>query len=69
MNIATETLPGVLAGNVDFGLRGRRAIVTGHKGGIGGATAALLARQGVEVIGLDLPEFDLSDTAARQTSW
>jgi len=64
MSTATDTMPGQLAGDLDFGLRGRRAIVTGHKGGIGGATAALLARQGVEVIGLDLPEFDLSDTAA-----
>ena len=48
---------------ISFGLSGRRAIVTGHKGGIGGAIAAVLARDGVEVTGLDLPEFDLSDTA------
>lgn len=46
-----------------FGLGGRRAIVTGHKGGIGGAIARVLAADGVEVIGLDLPEFDLSDPA------
>ena len=44
-----------------FGLAGRRAIVTGHKGGIGGAIARILTEDGVEVIGLDLPEFDLSD--------
>lgn len=49
---------------LSFGLAGRRAIVTGHKGGIGGAIADVLAQDGVEVIGLDLPEFDLSDTAA-----
>ena len=48
---------------ISFGLSGRRAIVTGHKGGIGGAIAAVLERDGVEVTGLDLPEFDLSDTA------
>jgi NAD(P)-dependent dehydrogenase (short-subunit alcohol dehydrogenase family) len=46
-----------------FGLAGRRAIVTGHRGGIGGAVAALFAAEGAEVIGLDLPEFDLSDPA------
>ena len=46
-----------------FGLAGRRAIVTGHKGGIGGAIALVLEADGVEVIGLDLPEFDLADAA------
>lgn len=44
-----------------FGLAGRRAIVTGHRGGIGAAIAALFAAEGAEVIGLDLPEFDLAD--------
>jgi len=48
---------------INFGLAGRRAIVTGHRGGIGGAIAATLRRDGVDVIGLDLPDFDLSDTA------
>ena len=47
---------------LSYGLAGRRAIVTGHRGGIGGAIFDLLARDGVEVIGLDLPDFDLSDT-------
>ncbi|MSP03920.1 MAG: SDR family oxidoreductase [Acetobacteraceae bacterium] len=46
---------------ISFGLRNRRAIVTGHKGGIGGAITRVLVDNGVEVIGLDLPEFDLSD--------
>ena len=46
-----------------FGLAGRRAIVTGHKSGIGAAIAARLAAEDVAVIGLDLPEFDLADTA------
>ncbi|HEX5325185.1 MAG TPA: SDR family NAD(P)-dependent oxidoreductase, partial [Acetobacteraceae bacterium] len=43
-------------------LAGRRAIVTGHRGGIGSAIAEALGAQGAEVIGLDLPEFDLSET-------
>jgi NAD(P)-dependent dehydrogenase (short-subunit alcohol dehydrogenase family) len=47
---------------MNFGLAGRRAIVTGHRGGIGSAIASVLTRDGVEVIGLDLPDFDLSDT-------
>jgi len=47
---------------LSFGLAGRRAIVTGHRGGIGGAIAAVLEDDGVDVIGLDLPDFDLSDT-------
>ncbi len=48
---------------LSYGLAGRRAIVTGHRGGIGGAIHDTLIRDGVEVIGLDLPDFDLSDTA------
>jgi NAD(P)-dependent dehydrogenase (short-subunit alcohol dehydrogenase family) len=50
-----------VAGGITFGLQGRRAIVTGHLGGIGGAIADVLQRDGAEVIGLDLPDFDLSD--------
>ena len=49
------------------GLAGRRAIVTGHLGGIGSAVAALFAAEGAEVIGLDLPDFDLSDPATVET--
>jgi NAD(P)-dependent dehydrogenase (short-subunit alcohol dehydrogenase family) len=52
-----------LSATISFGLAGRRAIVTGHRGGIGGAVAALLAADGAEVIGLDLPEFNLAETA------
>ena len=48
---------------ISFGLAGRRAIVTGHKRGIGAAIAATLTRDGAVVTGLDLPEFDLADTA------
>lgn len=50
--------------DMGFGLAGRRAIVTGHRRGIGAAIAATLAQDGAEVIGLDLPEFDLAETAA-----
>lgn len=46
-----------------YGLAGRRAIVTGHRGGIGAAIHDTLARDGVDVVGLDLPDFDLADTA------
>jgi NAD(P)-dependent dehydrogenase (short-subunit alcohol dehydrogenase family) len=52
-----------MGAKLNFGLAGRRAIVTGHRGGIGGAIFDVLAQDGVEVIGLDLPDFDLSDTA------
>ena len=52
---------------ISYGLAGRRAIVTGHRGGIGGAIARVLERDGVTVIGVDLPEFDLSDTATLET--
>jgi NAD(P)-dependent dehydrogenase (short-subunit alcohol dehydrogenase family) len=48
--------------DISFGLAGRRALVTGHRGGIGDAIARVLRRDGVTVIGLDLPDFDLSDT-------
>ncbi len=48
---------------VRFGLGGRRAVVTGHRGGIGGAVAALFEADGAEVIGLDLPDIDLADIA------
>jgi NAD(P)-dependent dehydrogenase (short-subunit alcohol dehydrogenase family) len=58
----------MIAGSPDFrfGLAGKRAVVTGHRGGIGGAVAALFARDGAEVIGLDLPEFDLADVLGLQ---
>jgi NAD(P)-dependent dehydrogenase (short-subunit alcohol dehydrogenase family) len=52
-----------MGSELSYGLAGRRAIVTGHRGGIGNAILDTLRRDGVEVIGLDLPDFDLSDTA------
>jgi NAD(P)-dependent dehydrogenase (short-subunit alcohol dehydrogenase family) len=51
-----------MGNDLSYGLAGRRAIVTGHRGGIGGAIFDVLTKDGVEVIGLDLPDFDLSDT-------
>ena len=71
IKITTHTLPFPLHGRnsppmstrISFGLAGRRAIVTGHRGGIGAAVASLFTAEGAEVIGLDLPDFDLSDTA------
>ncbi|WP_428486514.1 SDR family NAD(P)-dependent oxidoreductase [Rhodopila sp.] len=55
---------GKMGTDLSFGLAGRRAIVTGHRGGIGGAIFETLTRDGVAVIGLDLPDFDLSDTGS-----
>lgn len=40
------------------GLEGKRAIVTGHRGGIGRTIQAVLEASGVRVEGLDLPEVD-----------
>jgi NAD(P)-dependent dehydrogenase (short-subunit alcohol dehydrogenase family) len=48
---------------VSFDRAGRQAVVTGHRDGIGAPMAAVLEADGVEVIGLDLPDFDLSDPA------
>ena len=51
------------ASPIRFGLAGRTAIVTGHRGGIGAAIKRVLERDGAKVVGLDLPDFDLADTA------
>jgi NAD(P)-dependent dehydrogenase (short-subunit alcohol dehydrogenase family) len=48
------------------GIDGKIALVTGHRGGIGAATAELLTRLGARVQGLDLPETDLRDTRATE---
>ena len=53
-----------MGSDISYGLAGRRAIVTGHRGGIGSAIFEVLSRDGADVIGLDLPDFDLSDTAS-----
>ena len=45
------------------GLEGRVAVVTGHRGGIGSAVAAMLQAQGCRVVGLDLPDIDLGNSA------
>jgi NAD(P)-dependent dehydrogenase (short-subunit alcohol dehydrogenase family) len=42
-------------------LAGRLAVVTGHRGGIGSAVTAVLEANGCRVVGLDLPDTDLSD--------
>jgi NAD(P)-dependent dehydrogenase (short-subunit alcohol dehydrogenase family) len=52
-----------MGSELSYGLAGRRAIVTGHRGGIGRAIFEVLSHDGAEVIGLDLPDFDLSDIA------
>ncbi|MBP0491965.1 SDR family NAD(P)-dependent oxidoreductase [Pararoseomonas indoligenes] len=43
------------------GLEGKRALVTGHRGGIGAAVVAVLETSGAIVEGLDRPEHDLLD--------
>jgi NAD(P)-dependent dehydrogenase (short-subunit alcohol dehydrogenase family) len=45
------------------GLVGKRALVTGHRGGIGAAILAVLEASGCRVVGFDLPEVDLGRTA------
>ena len=57
-NNGTDTGGGKMGSELSYGLAGRRAIVTGHRGGIGGAIHDTLGKDGVEVIGLDLPDFD-----------
>ena len=42
------------------GLRGKRVLLTGHRGGIGQAIAATFEASGAVVEGLDLPEVDLA---------
>ena len=46
------------------GLENKIAIVTGHRGGIGGAIADVLGQEGAIVEGLDLPDVDLADPDA-----
>jgi len=43
---------------------GRTFVVTGGRSGLGAATAALLEREGAEVVVADLPETDVTDEAA-----
>jgi 3-oxoacyl-[acyl-carrier protein] reductase len=49
---------------MDLEIRGRAAIVTGAGGGIGAATAARLASEGVSVVLADLDEVGVSSQAA-----
>jgi NAD(P)-dependent dehydrogenase (short-subunit alcohol dehydrogenase family) len=46
------------------GLAGKRALVTGHRSGIGAAIVAVLEASGARVEGLDRPEHDLLDIPA-----
>ena len=59
-----DAVPGPLAGIAQTGLAGKRALVTGHRGGIGAAIVAVLEASGVVVEGLDRPEHDLLDIAS-----
>lgn len=47
-----------------YELTGKLAFVTGHRGGIGQAIHSTMEGLGAKVVGLDLPEFDLSDLEA-----
>jgi NAD(P)-dependent dehydrogenase (short-subunit alcohol dehydrogenase family) len=44
-------------------LEGRVCVITGVAGGIGGATAALFAREGARVVGVDLAEHSVGELA------
>jgi NAD(P)-dependent dehydrogenase (short-subunit alcohol dehydrogenase family) len=46
------------------GLDGRRVLLSGHRGGIGGAILRVFEASGCRVAGLDLPDCDLGDLAA-----
>ena len=52
------------AGIAQTGLAGKRALVTGHRGGIGAAIVAVLEASGAVVEGLDRPEHDLLDISS-----
>lgn len=54
--------------NTLVNLTGRRAIVTGHKGGIGAAIVTTLQGVGAEVHGFDLPDIDLADLQGAQAA-
>ncbi len=47
-------------------LDGKTAIITGAASGIGRATAALFAAEGARVLGVDLPDTGLADTAGER---
>jgi NAD(P)-dependent dehydrogenase (short-subunit alcohol dehydrogenase family) len=59
-----DAVPTPLTGIAQTGLAGKRALVTGHRGGIGAAILAVLEASGAVVEGLDRPEHDLLDTAS-----
>jgi NAD(P)-dependent dehydrogenase (short-subunit alcohol dehydrogenase family) len=63
----TDQDGGKMGSQLSYGLAGRRAIVTGHRGGIGAAIHATLIADGAHIIGLDLPDFDLSDTVTLES--
>ena len=50
---------------MDLGINGRTALITGGAGGMGTATAELLATEGVELVLLDLDEGKLDAAAKR----
>jgi NAD(P)-dependent dehydrogenase (short-subunit alcohol dehydrogenase family) len=54
-----------VASQLELGIAGRVAIVTGAGGAIGSATAELLARHGVRVVCVDLKEFSANQTVRR----
>lgn len=62
MSASSAQNSAVPSGPLHFpGLAGRVAWVTGHRGGIGSEVARLLEASGCNVLGLDLPDFDLAD--------
>ena len=53
---------------MDLGLEGRTALITGASGGIGRATAKLLAEEGVQTILVGRRERELTETATQITA-
>jgi NAD(P)-dependent dehydrogenase (short-subunit alcohol dehydrogenase family) len=53
---------------MDFGLRGKTVLITGAAGGIGRATAEVMAAEGARIIGVDLDDTWVKEVPSLQVS-